>query len=212
MSAMKLYYSDVLSPRKACAVARHVEAPVEFVYLDLGKGEQMTPEYRAINPNLKVPTLTDGDRRLWEANAIMCYLADKAGADLWPHDERQIDIVRWFSWDADHFSRYTGTLYFEHIIKPRFGIGDPDVDQVDEALGNFRKYAAVLSDHLQEHRYLVGDRLTVADFAVGVTLPYAGTAGIPLDEFPEIRRWHDRLNELEAWREPFPVMAAAESR
>jgi glutathione S-transferase len=37
---MKLYYSDVLSPHKACAVARYLKSPVEFVYLDLVKGEQ----------------------------------------------------------------------------------------------------------------------------------------------------------------------------
>ena len=200
---------ETLMPRKACAVARHLDAPVEYVRVDLGKGEQMTPAFRAINPNAKVPALTDGDRRIWEANAIMCYLADKAGSDLWPHDERQIDIVRWLSWDAAHFTHYTGTLYFEHLIKPHFGLGDPDQGAIDEALGYFRKYAAILSDHLYGRRYLVGDGLTVADFAVAVSLPYAEAARIPLDEFPEVRRWHDRLNELDAWREPFPVMAVA---
>jgi glutathione S-transferase len=37
-----------------------------------------------------------------------------------------------------------------------------------------------------------------------VTLPYAEKAKIPIDEFPEVRRWHDQLNAFEAWREPFP--------
>lgn len=206
---MKLYYFTTLNPRKACAVARHVQAPVAFVHVDLGKGEHMTPEYRAINPNGKVPALTDGDRRLWEANAIMCYLADKAGSDLWPHDERQIDIVRWFSWDAAHFTHHAGTLYFEHLIKPYIGMGDPTPAVVEEARGYFRKYAGILSDHLSGRRWLVGETLTVADFAVAAALPYADQAGIPLDEFPEVRRWHDQLNALEAWREPFPEIAAA---
>jgi hypothetical protein len=44
---MKLYYSDVLSPHKACAVARYLKSPVEFVYLDLVKGEQQAPAKRA---------------------------------------------------------------------------------------------------------------------------------------------------------------------
>lgn len=206
---MKLYYATTLSPRKACAVARHLSSPVEFVPVDLGRGEHLQPPYLAINPNGKVPALTDGDRVLWEANAIMCHLADKAGSDLWPHDGRQIEIVRWFSWDADFFSRYAGTLYFEHLIKPRFGLGEPDPAAIAGALGDFRRYARVLDDHLKGRDWLVGDGMTVADFAVAVTLPYAGQAGIPLDEFPEIRRWHDRLNELDAWREPFPAMADA---
>jgi glutathione S-transferase len=42
-----------------------------------------------------------------------------------------------------------------------------------------------------------------------VTLPYAEKAQIPLNEFPEIRRWRDQLNELDAWRDPFPVTSAA---
>jgi glutathione S-transferase len=206
---MKLYYAETLSPRKACAVARYLGSPVEYVHVDLAKGEHREPAYLAINPNGKVPALTDGDRRWWEANAIMCYLADKAGSDLWPRDGRQIEIVRWFSWDADHFSRHAGALYFEHLIKARFGLGDPDPAATEEALGYFRTYARVLSDHLKGRRYVVGDGLTVADFAVAVTLPYADQVGIPLDEFPEIRRWHDRLSELEAWREPFPATAPA---
>ncbi len=67
--AMKLYYSDVLAPRKACAVARYLEADVEFVYLDLRKGEQKAPSYLALNPNGTVPTLTEGDQVVWEADA-----------------------------------------------------------------------------------------------------------------------------------------------
>lgn len=56
---------------------------------------------------------------------------------------------------------------------------------------------------------LVGEALSVADFAVAITLPYAQQARLPLEGFPEIRRWHARLNELEAWREPFPTLQAA---
>jgi glutathione S-transferase len=202
---MRLYYFDSISPQKACAVARHVNAPLDYHFVDLGRGEHMTPEYRAINPNMKVPALTDGDFNLWEANAIMCYLADKAGSALWPHDGRQIEIIRWLSWDADHFTRAAGTLYFEHVIKSRFGLGDPDASEIEQALGAFRKFAGVLSGHLKGRQWLVGDAPTVADFAVAVTLPHADASGIPLAEFPEVRRWHDRLNALEAWREPFPV-------
>ena len=94
---MKLFYSDTLNPRKACAVARYLNSPVEFVYVRLGKGEQRTPEFLAINPNGKVPVLQYGDKSLWEADAIMCYLARFAGSDIWPDDERQVDVIRWLS-------------------------------------------------------------------------------------------------------------------
>ena len=202
---MKLYYSDILSSHRACAVARYVNAPVEYVYLDFAKGEHQKPAYLAINPNGKVPTLVKGERITWEADAVICRLSDDMGADLWPHDTRQMDIVRWVSWNAQHFTRAGGTLYFENIVKRRFGIGPPDADVVDEAIRDFRRWAAVLDGHLADRTWLVGDSITVADFSVAMVLPYADEAKLPLGDFANMRRWHDRLNEIESWRDPFPV-------
>jgi glutathione S-transferase len=207
---MKLHYAEVLTPRKACAVARYLNAPVEFVHVDLGKGQHRTPAFLALNPNGKVPVLDTGRGTLWESNAIMCFLARRAGSDLWPDDDRQIEVLRWLSWDSEHFTRHAGTLYFEHLVKPAFGLGDPDPAAVEEATGFFRRFAAVLDDHLRGRTCLVGDGLTVADFAIAVTLPYAEAAHIPAAEFPEIQRWHGRLMALPAWRDPFPVAQAAE--
>ncbi len=201
---MQLYYSDILSSRKACAVARYLQSPVEFMYLDLLKGDQQKPAYLAVNPNGKVPTLIDGEHVVWEADAVICYLAKRAGSDLWPDDLRQIDIIRWFSWNAQHLYRHAGTLYFENIVKRRFGIGEPNAAAVREAQEEFRRYAAVLTEHLEDRQWLVGDGITVADFSVAITLPYADQAAMPLGEFPVVQRWLDRLNAIDAWREPFP--------
>jgi glutathione S-transferase len=201
---MRLYYSDVLAPRKVCALAKYLKAPVEYVYLDLPKGEHKTPSYLALNPNGKVPTLHDGDKVLWEADAILCHLSRHAGADLWPDDGRQIEVISWFSWNSQHFIKSGGTLYFELVIKKRFGIGPPDSAAVERAIRGFRAQADVLNKHLKNRKWLVGERLSVADFSVAVTLPYAQQALMPIDDFPEVRRWHDQLNAFDAWREPFP--------
>lgn len=206
---MKLYYAETMNPRKVCAVARYLDAPVTFAHVNLGKGEHKRPDYLAINPNGKVPALTDGDTTLWESNAIMAYLARATASDLWPSGDRQVEVLRWLSWDTQHFSRHSGTLYFEHLIKPHFGLGDADAEATTRATGFFRQSAGVLNDHLRGRTYLLGDTLTIADFAVAVTLPYAEGAKIPVADFPEIERWHGQLNELAAWREPFPVMPAA---
>jgi glutathione S-transferase len=207
---MQLYYFETLNPRKACAVARYLEAPVQFKRIDLAKGEQKSPAFLAINPNGKVPALVDGGARLWEANAIMCYLAKAMGSELWPSDTAgQIDLVRWLSWNSEHFTRHAGSLYFQHLIRPRL-LGQPaDAKAVEEATGFFKQFAEVLNDHLTGRKYLIGERLTVADFAVAVTLPYASEAKIPLAPFAAIERWHARLNELPAWRQPFPAAASA---
>jgi len=206
---MKLYYFETLNPRKTCAVARYLKSPVEFVRVDLSKGESRRPEYLAINPNGKVPALTDGDTRLWEADAIMGHLARAAKSDLWPAEDQQIELMRWLSWNAHHFTRHAGALYFQYIIKPKFGLGSPDPKAIEEATGFFKQFAGVLNDHLGGHKFLLGDALTIADFSVGVTLPYAEQAKLPVGEFPNVMRWHDRMNELPAWREPFPATKAS---
>ena len=72
---MKLFYSETLNPRKACAVAKYLGAPIEYIRIDLAKGENRTPAFLAMNPDGKVPVLQDGETTLWEANAIMCHLA-----------------------------------------------------------------------------------------------------------------------------------------
>jgi glutathione S-transferase len=202
---VRLYYSDILSAARACAVAKYLNAPVSYVYLDFAHGDQQKADYLAINPNGKVPTLVKGERITWEADAVICQLSEDMGADLWPHDARQIEITRWFSWNQQHFTRAGGALYFENIVKKRFGIGAPDPAVVEEALGEFRRWAAVLNEHLKGRTWLVGDRITVADFSVAMVLPFAEEARLPLGEFANICRWHGRMNEIESWCEPFPA-------
>jgi glutathione S-transferase len=209
---MKLYYFETPNARKPCAVAKHLQSPVEFIRVDLTRSEHKQPEYLAINPNGRVPALQDGDFRLWESHAIMCHLARKADSDLWPTDEReQVDILRWLNWDTAHFSRHASRLFFQRAVKPAFGLGAPDANEIEDATGFFNMFARVLNEHLQGRNTIACDRLTVADFAVGSVLPYAEDAELPLEPYPEIRRWHEGLMALPAWRDPFP-QAQAEPR
>jgi len=204
---MKLFYCDTLAPRKVCAAARYLNAPVDYVYVDLSKGEQVLPTYLTLNPNGKVPVLAMGEKVVWEADAILCELALATDSELLPRSlDGQIELIKWFSWNSQHFIRAGGALYFEHIIRPRFGMGPPDQQEVTDNLKSFRKFARVLDDHLDGRRWLMGDRLSLADFSVGICLPYAEQAQLPIDDFPHMKRWHDRLSELDGWSDPWPTV------
>lgn len=203
---MKLYYSETPNPHKPCAVAKHLKVPIEFVRVDLGRGEHKQPDYLAINPNGKTPALEDGDVRLWEAHAIMAYLAQKAGSDLWPDDPlQQIEIIKWLNWDTAHFSRHAGRLWFQNFFKGVIGMGDPDQAEIDDAMGFFRQFAGVLNDHLEGRDHVACDRLTIADFGVATFMPRWREAGLPLDDYPQIGRWRDRMAGLDAWTNPWPA-------
>ena len=82
---MKLYYSHNCGPRVTVAVARHINAPVEFIRANPTDPAQKA-FYTPLNPNRRVPILVEGDRTLWEADAIVCRLCQITGSDFWPSD------------------------------------------------------------------------------------------------------------------------------
>ncbi len=206
---MRLHYAETLMPRKACFVARHLDAPVDFVRVDLGKGEHKAPAFRALNPNGKVPLLVDGDLALWESDAIILHLALGMGSDLWPADPRgQVEVQRWLSWAAHEFNPQAGTLYFEHVIRPMFGMGEVDGEAEAAALARTRRELQVLDAHLAERKFILGPNLSLADVSVAITFPYADKANIPLGDYPAVARWNDRLRALPHWEAPFPEVTA----
>ena len=172
----------------------------------IGIDHLASPEFLAINPNGKVPALVDGEVKLWESVAIMAYLSESAGADLWPKNTAdQIEVLRWLMWDATHFSRHAATLYVENFVRKAFNMGAPNPAAIEEASGFFKQFAAILDAHLAKRLFLVADRWSIADFAVASFLPDAEKAGLPIAGFTHIGQWHARLLELPAWRAPFPV-------
>src|SRR5215468_5760048 len=120
------------SPRafKVMAIANHLGIDTTLHIVDLVKGDQKTPEYAALNPNMRIPALRDGDYVLWESNAIGQYLASKKpGGGLFPEDERaRLDVTRWQFWDLAHWDPACATFIFEYVVKPVvLASGEPDM-------------------------------------------------------------------------------------
>ena len=209
---MKLYGFPP-SPRTwaARAVAAQLGIPVEFEFVDLTKGEQHSAEYRALNPTGRAPTLVDGDFKLWEATAIMHYLAGQNPTTLWPDDVRtRADIMRWQSWTLAHWEKEScAPLLFERLVKQIVNAGPPDEAVVAKALENFARDAKVLDAHLANQPYLVGNALTLADFSVAGPLFYAERAALPTADYPKLREWFGRVAALPCWKETAPQFSAA---
>ena len=115
---MKFYFNPLSANcRKVSAVIQHLEMKVEEVLIDLAKGENNSPNFLAVNPNGMVPTLVDGDVAMWESHAIMTYLADQAGSEIWPDSPVRHDITRWLSWQLAHLGPACDTLTFQNFLK-----------------------------------------------------------------------------------------------
>src|SRR3979409_779884 len=124
---MKLYgFPPSPNTWKERAVAAQLGIPLDLELVDLTKPR--TPEYLALNPAGRTPTLVDGDFTLSESNAIMQYLAGRASSTLWPDDARaRADITRWQSWQLAHWgSECCQPLIFQRLVKKLLNLGPPD--------------------------------------------------------------------------------------
>jgi glutathione S-transferase len=192
------------SPRafKVLSFAEHIGVDYEFVLCDLTKGAQKSAEFTALNLNQRMPVLEEDGWSLWESNAILQYLAEKKPASVMlPKDgHARADVNRWMFWESAHWDRACAILIFERFVKGFFQGGAPDPKEVEKGLAQFNRAASVLDRHLKGRKFLCGDALTAADFAVGAAMIMAEPAGFPLESYGEIRRWHAQLAALPAWQ------------
>ena len=188
--------------RKVMAVINHLGLTVDIRQLDFAAQETRKPFFVALNPNGMVPVLVDGDFCLWESNAINAYLADRSGGStLYPRDlEARADINRWLLWEQAHFNRSVGTLIFESVIKPMFGMGEASQALIDFCLADIGRFAPVLEKRLQGRDTLIGDDVTIADYAMVCLEKYRGATAFDWSPFANINRYFDTIRALDAWK------------
>jgi glutathione S-transferase len=199
---MKLYFSRNPNPRLAVAVARYLKSAVDFEYASpFAPGE--SARFRPLNPNLSLPILVGGERVLWEADAIACRLSHDAASDFWRAGDDQPEMIRWLSWGKENFMRACDIVHFERGTKQRYALGPIDDGKVAEGLALFRAAATILESELGARPWLVGDSVSYADFRMAAFLPFNDVACLPIEAYPAICQWYDRLEDIQAWREPF---------
>jgi glutathione S-transferase len=209
---MKIYWIKAQAPRRVLALAKYLHINTDFIEVNLTAGGLKSPDYAALNPNCKAPTLVDGDTVLWESSAIMAYLCIKEGSDMWPagNPAEQVRVLQWLSWNDNHWARAVGPFYFEHVIKPRFHIGEPDRSQLNSMIPTVKTLAAVLDTHLHGRDFVACGRLTIADFQLASMACDWRESEMPLDGYPNIVRWLDGLAHIPAWADPWPVSSEKE--
>lgn len=206
---MKLYsIHNSNNCRRVNAVIGYLGLEVELAEPDLMKGELKAPDYVALNPNAKVPTLVDGDFKLWESRAIMHYLCSKKpGNTLLPQDPKaQAEILKWQFWEAVHLSRGTTPFAFEKLFKPLFFKQEPDAAAIAAGEKELHQFAPVLNAQLETRKFILGDGVTLADFSVGACFSFAQPSGLPIEGYKHIVSWLARLDAIPAWKASAPKL------
>lgn len=204
---MKIYFSRNPNPRLAVAAARFLNSGAKFEFA-APQAPGQRERYMPLNPNLLVPILELPGRTLWESDAIVCWLSRNAGSNFWRTDDDEPDMIRWISWAKENFAKACDIVHWERGTKQRYGIGPCDEHMVEEGLRQFHKAAAILENALSNRDWLVGGTVSFADFRMATFLPFNDAARLPLGDYPRIKRWNERLEDIDAWRDPFQGLVA----
>ena len=170
-------------------------------FVDYFNGETRSPEYRAINVMGEVPVLEHGERRFAQSGVILDYLAEKTG-QFGPCDgDERRDILRWILYDNHKLTSYTATYRFLRTF-----VSQPNAAIMEE----FRKRAetawGVLNAHLEDRRFVVADRPTIADISLVGYLYFDDEIGVDWNDYRHLRDWLGRIRELPGWAHPYDLM------
>jgi glutathione S-transferase len=178
------------------------ELDLPFEREDLGGpfGGNDTPEYRALNPNGRVPTIVDDGFVLWESNSCSRYLAAKhASGTLYPTDpQARGNGERWMDWQLTTMSPTLVPVFWGMIrTKPE----DRDMAAIGEARKNLSANIAIVDAHLTSSTYMAGDDFTVCDIPLGITAYRWFAMDIEREDHSHFKRWYDLLCERPAFQE-----------
>lgn len=172
---------------------------VEFIELDLTKGENLTPEFKALNPMKKVPVLQlDDGTSIAETMAICRYFEERFNDSptlLGDTPLEKAQVEQWLRWLEFYFFMPTGmcfqhsTGYFKDRMKPIPEWGEVCHD-------NVLKFLGFLEKHLADNDFLCLQRFTAADINAFCTIEFARVVDIRIgDEHPNLKAWLTRIKQ-----------------
>ncbi|MBI3924209.1 MAG: glutathione S-transferase family protein [Armatimonadetes bacterium] len=191
---MRLYGTPPTRATRVLWVLRELGLDCEVCFVSLRRGDHRKPEFLALNPAARVPVLVDGDVVVTESAAIALYLAEKyPEKGLIPTQlPERAQMYRWLFFltseiegPLERMERHT-SLYPEDQRRP---------EEVALARKECQEMCAVLEKHLHGRRYLVGDRLSIADLVAAYTLDWANEVNL-LDDARGLREYRQKMYAL----------------
>ena len=181
----------------------------KVISVNLGKGDQFTPEFLKISPNNRMPVIVDHDNQIdgaplsvFESGAILMYLAEKAGKffpQTSPHRER---VLEWLFWQVGGLGPMAGQVSHFVNYAPNFP-GDHSYSE-ERYKNEYDRLLGVMDRILSERSYLAGD-YSIADMASFPWVTAYKRYEVDLDVFINVRRWFDDIKSRPAVRKGIDV-------
>ena len=180
-----------------------VGEPYDVTLLDLKAGDQQKPDYLALNPMGKVPTLVHDGVAISESAAICCYLADTfPAAGLAPPvgDKRRGPYLKWLFYGPSCFEPALLDKALGRVMTARSAAGWLDLDQTLDIIGKALGSSG--------GPWLLGDQFTAADVVIGAGLRW-GTLFKTVPARADLAPYLARLGERPALKRQMQLDAAA---
>ena len=170
------------------------ESAIPYEREDYGRqfANTATPEYLAMNPTGKVPTLIDGATVVWESHTILRYLAATHTSPLYPTDPAARSAVeRWMDWGLA-------------TLNPVFLAGfrdakKPEAERGPDTAKNLAAELAILDARLAHTAWLAGEQMSLAEIALGPMLRRCVAFPFERPPTPHLAQWCARLAERPAF-------------
>ena len=177
------------------------EAGLEWEWLDKNGtfGVVNVPNYAAINPQIRIPTLDDNGLLVRQSNAIVRYIArNYAPSVLLPDDETAyVEAERWMEWQASDNSAPMVKVFWGLVRTPP---KNRDTVGIDQALDVLHGQFAILDAHLAEHTYVAGEKFCMGDIPPGAAVYRYLSMDIDRPAYPHLDKWYNKLKERDAYR------------
>jgi glutathione S-transferase len=202
-NTLKLYHCKGARSLRPLWMLEELGLPYELHMLPFPP-RVLAKEYLSVNPLGTIPCFFDGDMRMTESPAICHYLGEKYAAAQSKADlhvpASDPDWGRYLNWL--YFS--DATLTFPQTLVLRYTQLEPPERRLPQAAEDYRKWfygrLRAVDAALQQSDYLVKNRFTAADIAIGYALYLATTLGIDGDFPPAVRAYRDRLTSRDAFK------------
>ncbi len=158
---LKFYYNTGPNPMKVALLLEEAGLPYEGVPVDGRKGDQHKPDYLAINPNAKAPSLVDGDAVIFDSNAILLYLAEKSGKFLGGKSPAERGaLLSWLMFIATGVGPYSGqSVHFQHHAPEKLAYA------INRYRFEAKRHYGILNARLADRPYILGDAYSIVDMA-----------------------------------------------
>ena len=200
---MVIVHGRATSSNVQCVMWAIGELGLEHDRRDVGGqyGGTDTPEFRAMNPNGRVPTIQDGDLTMFESPAILRYLARAHGSDpFWPADPRRgAELDMWAEWMKTSFCQGFAFDIFWPLIRTR--AGDRDPRQVARGESELARLAPMIDRRIGKGPWLGGEDFTFGDIMVGHILHRYFDVDFARVPTPNLEAYYTRCTERPAYRE-----------